>query len=76
MFHNPELPPIENEQHLEQIRQELMRDIVSGKAKEQYSEWLLRGTLGEVLEITAAVALFPNINGTLDARFLPLTDNP
>lgn len=69
-----ELPPIEKASRLTRIREEMLMRIVLGEAVMMYSEWLLRGTLGETFRPTIALAVFPTLEEGRDLQYVALVD--
>ncbi len=59
---------------LKQTREGLIREIVDGRAREYYSEWLLKGNLYEDFNPTLVLAVFPNIYGNHDLHVFPRVD--
>lgn len=58
---------------LEGVRRQNILHIVKGDERDWYSEWMLRGTLGEPFEPTCILAVFPTLEGSHELFLLALT---
>lgn len=54
-----------SEEEFREMKIDRMRQLVAGEFRDVFSEWLLRGNLGEPFEPTVALAIFPTPATTL-----------